>query len=167
MGIRRSTVFLLGFLCTSWSWASDRSQEELLIKTRIAQYLVASEDCRFSVVQRSAPDEQTVREMSRFDFADVERFLITRSVLAQRDCERNELGALAYTLLIMEGMPVSEETQEAISSVRTLAFDPQILVFEKEYRSLPSDLRASFEQLDYFKEPFDDVLLRQTQRASR
>lgn len=79
----------------------------------------------------------------------------------------NELGALAYAILIVEGTPVSEETREAISSARTLAFDSQILVFEKEYQSLPSDLRTAFEQLDYFKEPFDDVLLRQNQRASR
>ena len=165
MNILRLPVCLVGILLVNWSWANDELQNHHYVTARIAEYLVASENCRRSALERDAPDHETVQVMSRFDSAAVERFLMIRSVLAQRDCEQAELNALAYAILLVEDAALAEETSEAVSAIRSLAFNPQMLVFEREYQNLPENMRATLEALDYFKEPFDDIALRQRQQV--
>lgn len=165
MNIRPFPFCLLGILLAPWAWAADASHNHHYVTAKIAEYLVASESCRRSALERGAPDKETVQVMSRFDSAAVERFLMIRSVLAQRDCEQTELNALAYAILLVEDAALAEETSEAVSAIRSLAFDPQILVFEREYQNLPESMRVTLEALDYFKEPFDDIALRRSQQV--
>lgn len=165
MNIPRLPVCVLSILLANWAWASDELQNHHYVTARIAEYLVASESCRRSALERGAPDHKTIQVMSRFDSAAVQRFLMIRSVLAQRDCEQAELNTLAYAILLLEDAALAKRTNEAISAIRDLAFDPQILVFEREYQNLPENMRATLEALDYFKEPFDDIALRQRQQT--
>lgn len=157
----KKTALVIAFLMvTQISIASPPSEKHHYITQKIAKYLTAAERCAESSKVRELPDEDVLAQLDRYQPKDVERFLITRSFLLLKECEKPELTDLAYAILVLEDSEISEETQKTISAIKVLAFASQNREFEKLYESLPEDMRNSLEKVGYFNEPFSNKKLR-------
>lgn len=130
------------------------------ITQKIAKYLTVAERCVDSSKARKLPGKDVIEQINEYERKDIEKFLITRSFLMLKECEKPELTDLAYAILILEDSKISEETQQAISAIKVLAFASKNYEFEKLYESLPKNMRDSLEKIEYFQEPFSSKKIR-------
>lgn len=151
---------VLLLLTTPWTLAAPASPQHYHVLKKIAEYVNASDRCGKAAQAQGLPGDDVIDELRRYSSADVERFLITRGLLMQKQCERPELTDLAYTILIHEGVELEKETQDAIEAIKVLAFPSTIRKSEQLYQSLPEDMRNSFERFEYFNSPFDNRKVR-------
>lgn len=126
------------------------------ITDKIAHYTSAFERCQSAADGRAQPGEDVVSKLREYPKAQVERFLMTRSDLAMQECTKPESLELAYAILITEALDLEQQTKDAISAIKELAFSRDNRRLELMYLSLPGEMRRSLEQLGYFKKPFDD-----------
>lgn len=145
---------------TQLSVASPPSEKHHYITQKIAKYLTVAERCVDSSKARKLPGKDVIEQINEYERKDVEKFLITRSFLMLKECEKPELTDLAYAILILEDSKISEETQQAISAIKVLAFASQNYEFERLYESLPKNMRDSLEKIEYFQEPFSNKKIR-------
>lgn len=126
------------------------------ITDKIAHYTSAFERCKNAADDRAQPGDDVVSKLTEYPKARVERFLMTRSDLAMQECTKPESLELAYAILITETLDMEQQTRDAISAIKELAFSGDNRRLELMYLSLPEEMRQSLEQLGYFQKPFDD-----------
>ena len=63
---------------------------------------------------------------------------------------------LAYAILMTENEELQQQTREAISAIKVLAFSDDIRKFQAIYQSVPADIRQMLEGMDYFDRLFND-----------
>lgn len=126
------------------------------ITGKIAEYSQAFDRCNQIAEGRPLPDDQLIEKLADFTQPDVERLLMSKAVLLRQECEKPELTELAYAILITEGDELQQQTRDAISAIKVLAFSGDIRKFEEIYQSLPGKITRTLEKADYFDQPFDD-----------
>ena len=126
---------------------------------KIADYTQAFDRCKQIVEHRSYPEDMVIQRLKKFPKSDIERFLMSKSVLARHACEKPEITDLAYAILVLENESLQRQTRDAIAAIKVLAFSADDLRFQQVYRSTPKAIRLELEGLGYFDRPFDDRLL--------
>ena len=123
---------------------------------KIAEYTQAFDRCNKISEGRDLPSDHIVADLTEFSQRDVERFLMSKAALVRRECEKPELTELAYAILITENDELQQQTRDAISAIKVLAFSGDIRKFQVIYQSVPAGVRHTLEETDYFDQPFDD-----------
>jgi len=151
-------LFIPGLLLTlsSLSVADAPDGNHYYITGKIAEYTQAFDRCNQIARARSLPGEQIMAKLTRFSQHEIERFLMSKAALLRQECEKTELMELAYAILITETDELQQQTREAISAIKVLAFSGDIRKFQAIYQSVPTEIRQTLEGTDYFGRPFDD-----------
>ena len=89
---------------------------------------------------------------------------MSKAALLRQACEKTELTELAYAILITENEELQQQTREAISAIKVIAFSGDIQKFQAIYQSVPAEIRQTLEDIGYFDRPFDDRKLLDTIR---
>ncbi|OEY67520.1 hypothetical protein [Marinobacter sp. X15-166B] len=126
------------------------------ITSKIAEYTQAFDRCNQLVKRRDLPSEEIIAKLTGFTQRDIERLLMSKAALLRHECEKPELAELAYTILITENEELQQQTREAISAIKVLAFSGDIRKFQAIYESVPAEIRRTLEEVGYFDRPFDD-----------
>ena len=151
------TLFLMTL--APWSSAKTPDSNHHYITSKIAMYSQAFDRCKKAAESRSHPSDAIIEKLKDLPRRDVERFLMSKSILVLHECEKPEITELAYAIVITEGEDLQRQTIEAISAIKILAFSGAYRKFKGIYQSVPEDMRRSLEGLEYFDRPFDDRLL--------
>ncbi len=129
------------------------------ITSEIVKYTQAFERCKELARNRPRPDESLIQRLRNFSRTNVERFLISKSMLARHECEKPEITDLAHAILITENEKLQQQTKAAISAIKVLAFSADYRKFQRIYHSTPEKMRQDLESLNDFSRPFDEKLL--------
>ncbi|MFC7296765.1 hypothetical protein [Marinobacter aromaticivorans] len=126
------------------------------ITGKIVEYTQAFDRCNQIVEGRELPNKKIITKLTDFTQRDIERLLISKAALLRKECERPELTELAYAILITETEELQQQTREAISAIKVLAFPGDVRKLQVIYQSVPIEIRQTLEEIDYFDRPFDD-----------
>jgi len=126
------------------------------ITGKIAEYTQAFDRCNQIAESRDLPSKEIIAKLTDFTQRDIERLLMSKAALLRQECEKPELTELAYAILITENEELQQQTREAISAIKVLAFSGDIRKFQAIYQSVPAEIRQTLEDIGYFDRPFDD-----------
>lgn len=151
-------LFISGLLLalSSLSLAEAPDANHHYITSKIAAYTKAFDRCDQIAERRGLPGKEMIAKLSDFTQSDIQRLLMSKAALLRQECEKPELTELAYAILIMESEELQQQTREAISAIKVLAFSKDIRKFKRVYQSVPTEIRQTLEDLGYFDRPFDD-----------
>ncbi|MDY6799283.1 MAG: hypothetical protein SVX28_11260 [Pseudomonadota bacterium] len=157
--MRRVMLLCVFALVLSNPVAAASGDHHQYITDKIAHYSSAFERCKNVADERTQPEDGVLSKLREYPKAQVERFLMTRYDLAMQECTKPESLELAYAILVTETLELEQQTKDAISAIKELAFSGDNRKLEVMYLSLPEEMRQSLERLGYFKKPFDDRLV--------
>lgn len=151
-------LFMSGLLLalSSLSVAEAPDDNHHYIMSKIAEYTQAFDRCNQIAESRELPSKETIAKLTDFTQHDIERLLMSKAALLRQECEKPELTELAYAILITENEELQQQTREAISAIKVLAFSGDIRKFQAIYQSVPAQIRQTLEDIGYFDRPFDD-----------
>ena len=159
-------LFMSGLLLalSSLSVAEVLDENHDYIIGKIAEYTQAFNRCHQIAESRELPSKDIIAKLTDFTQRDIERLLMSKAVLLRQACEKPELTELAYAILITENEELQQQTREAISAIKVLAFSGDIQKFQAIYQSVPAEMRQTLEDVGYFDRLFDDRKLLDTIR---
>lgn len=151
-------LFMSGLLLalSSLSVAEIPDGNHHYITSKIAEYTQAFDRCNQIVERRDLPSEEIIAKLTDFTQREIERLLMSKAALLRHECEKPELTELAYTILITENEELQQQTREAISAIKVLAFSGDVRKFQTIYESVPAEISQTLEGFGYFDRPFDD-----------
>lgn len=151
-------LFMSGLLLalSSLSMAEAPDGNHHYITSKIAEYTQAFDRCNQIAESRDLPSKEIIAKLTDFTQRDIDRLLMSKAALLRQECEKPELTELAYAILIMENEELQQQTREAISAIKVLAFSGDIRKFQTIYQSVPAKIRQTLEDIGYFDRPFDD-----------
>ncbi|MBP2280748.1 hypothetical protein H4W00_001561 [Psychrobacter sp. PL19] len=95
-------IFTLFFMTvTQWSTAKTPDSNHHYITSKIAMYTQAFERCKKTTESRSFPNDAIIEKLKDLPQRDVERFLMSKSILVLHECEKPEITELAYAIVII------------------------------------------------------------------
>ena len=159
-------LFMFGLLLalSSLSVAAALDGNHDYIIGKIAEYTQAFNRCNQIAENRELPSKDIIAKLTDFTQRDIERLLMSKAALLRQECEKTELTELAYAILITENEELQQQTREAISAIKLIAFSGDIQKFQAIYQSVPAEIRQTLEDIGYFDRPFDDRKLLDTIR---
>lgn len=151
-------LFMSGLLLalSSLSVAEALDGSHYYITGKIAEYTQVFDRCNQIPESRELPSKKIIAKLSDCNQRDIERLLISKAALLRQECEKPALMELAYAILMTENEELQQQTREAISAIKVLAFSGDIRKFQAIYQSVPADIRQMLEGIDYFDRLFND-----------
>lgn len=128
------------------SIAEAPDDNHYFITGKIAEYTQAFDRCDKAAKGRELPSNRIIAKLANFTQSDIERLLMSKAVLVRQECEKPELTELAYAILIIESEELQQQTLDAISAIKVLAFSGDVRKFQAIYQSVPAEFRQKLEK---------------------